>query len=150
MTAAESEPGSRVRSERAVELRVAPRLEHLALVRTLVGAVGTFEDLDIDTVADLRLATDELCTQLIRSATADATLAVIIEPRDEDVVVHASAACESVDVIPRGSFSWHVLTSLVDDVQIFHDGREADGVRPVFGVTLTTRRVSSAGDTARG
>ncbi|MGH3561100.1 MAG: anti-sigma factor [Mycobacterium sp.] len=140
MPDAELERKGDVRSERAVELRVAPRLENLAVVRTLVGAVGTFEDLNVDAVADLRLAIDELCTQLIRSATPDATLVVVIDPRDDDVVVRASAACTTLDVMAPGSFSWHVLTSLADDVQTFRDGREPNQPGAVFGVTLTTRR----------
>jgi len=45
-------------SGRSVELRVAATLENLAVLRTLVAAVGTFEDLDFDAVADLRLAVD--------------------------------------------------------------------------------------------
>lgn len=140
MVDADSAQKSRLRGERMVELRIAPRLESLAVVRTLVGAVGMFEDLDVDTVADLRLAIDELCTQLIRFAAPDATLAVVIEPRDEDVVVQASADCGGVDAMAPGSFSWHVLTSLVDDVQTFHRGGEPAGTGPVFGVVLTTRR----------
>lgn len=137
------EQNGRTRSERAVELRVAPRLENLAVVRTLVGAVGAFEDLDVDTVADLRLAIDELCTQLIRSATADSTLLVVIDPRDDAIVVQASTTCKSGDAVKPGSFSWHVLTSLVDDAHIFCDGRKSDGSAEVFGVTLTTRRAGA-------
>ncbi len=137
----EPEPQDRLCGERAVELRVAPRLENLAVVRTLVGAVGTFEDLNVDVVADLRLAIDELCTQLIRSATPDATLVVVIEPRDDEVVVQASAACSTFEVVAPGSFSWHVLTSLTDDAQTFRDGHETDA--QVFGVTLTTRRAGA-------
>ncbi len=64
----------------AVELRVAARLENLAVLRTLVGAVGTFADLDLDSVADLRLAVDEACTLLIRSASPGAALAVVVDP----------------------------------------------------------------------
>lgn len=69
----------RQRGVRAVELNVAARLENLALLRTLVGAIGTFEDLDFDAVADLRLAVDEVCTRLIRSALPDATLRLVVE-----------------------------------------------------------------------
>lgn len=134
---------SRQRSERLVELRVAPRLENLAVVRTLVGAVGTFEDLDVDTVADLRLATDEMCTQLIRCATPEATLVVVIDPRDDELVVQACAACGGFDVLAPGSFSWHVLNSLADDVQTFRDGREPDGPGEVFGVRLRTYRAGT-------
>ncbi len=129
-------PGQR--GDHAIELRVAPSLENLAMLRTLVGAVGTFEDLDVDTVADLRLAVDEVGTRLIRCAAADATLVVVVDPRADDVVVEASAACQNPDVVTSGSFSWHVLTSLTDDVQTFGDGK-AGGV---FGITLTTRRAS--------
>lgn len=131
------------RSDRAIELRVAPRLENLAVVRMLVGAVGTFEDLDVDAVADLRLAIDELCTQLIRSATPDATLVVLIDPRDDEVLVRASTACDNADALRPGSFSWHVLKSLTDKAQLFHDGSEPGGQGDVFGVTLTTRRAGS-------
>lgn len=134
------DPRERLRGDRAIELRIAARLENLAVLRTLVGAVGTFEDLDVDTVADLRLAVDEVCTRLIRSASPEATLLVVVDPRGDKVVVEASAPCRTHDVVAPGSFSWHVLKSLTDDVQTFRDGRESDGPGVVFGVTLTTRR----------
>lgn len=128
------------RGNRAIELRVAASLENLAVLRTLVGAVGTFEDLDVDTVADLRLAVDEVCTRLIRCAAADATLVLVVDPRTDDVVVEVSAACQTSDVITQGSFSWHVLMSLTDDVRTFGDG-QGDGV---CGVALMTRRADAA------
>jgi serine/threonine-protein kinase RsbW len=131
------------RGDRAIELRVAARLENLAVLRTLVGAVGTFEDLDFDAVADLRLAVDEVCTRLIRSATPDATLVVVVDPRDDELVVEASAKCQTYDVVTPGSFSWHVLTSLADDVQTFHDGQGPDVGGGVFGISLTTRRAGA-------
>ncbi|MGB9227562.1 anti-sigma factor [Mycobacterium sp.] len=132
--------GRHQRGHRSVELQVAARLENLAMLRTLVGAIGTFEDLDFDAVADLRLAVDEVCTRLIRSATPDAVLSVVVDPRDNELVVEASAACDTHEVVTPGSFSWHVLTSLADDVQTFHDGREPDATGSVFGITLTARR----------
>ncbi len=143
MSAAANQAINPQRGDRAIELRVAARLENLAVLRTLVGAVGTFEDLDFDAVADLRLAVDEVCTRLIRSAIAGATLAIVVDPRDSELVVEASAMCDNYDVVTPGSFSWHVLTSLADDVQTFHDGREPAG-QGVFGVTLTTRRAGSS------
>src|ERR1700749_4236683 len=138
MTVAEKSVKSQQRGERAIELRVAAQLENLAVLRTLVGAVGTFEDLDFDAVADLRLAVDEVCTRLIRSATPGAMLAIVVDPRDDELVVEASATCDNYDVVTPGSFTWHVLTSLADDVQTFHDGHASAGGRGIFGVTLTT------------
>jgi anti-sigma regulatory factor (Ser/Thr protein kinase) len=132
------------RGVRAVELRVAPCLENLAVLRTMVGCIGTFEDLDFDAVADLRLAVDEVCTRLIRSAAPDATLIVVVDPRDDELIVEASAACQTPDVVTPGIFTWHVLTALADKVETFDGGRRADESGAVFGVTLTTRRAGAA------
>ena len=72
MSNAESAEYARARNPRSVEMRVSARLENLAVVRTLIGALATAEDLDLDAVADLRLAVDEACTRLIRSTTRSA------------------------------------------------------------------------------
>ena len=66
MSNAESTEHADARNPRSVEVRVSARLENLAVVRTLIGALATSEDLDLDAVADLRLAVDEACTRLIR------------------------------------------------------------------------------------
>ncbi len=144
MSDAGSRANKRERGHRAVELHVAARLENLAMLRTLVGAIGTFEDLDFDAVADLRLAVDEVCTRLIRSATPDATLVVVVDPHEDELIVEASAPCDTHDVLAPGSFSWHVLTSLADDVQTFHDGREPSESGSIFGIKLTARRAASS------
>jgi anti-sigma regulatory factor (Ser/Thr protein kinase) len=144
MTDAELRGNRHQRGHRAVEVHVAARLENLAMLRTLVGAIGTFEDLDFDAVADLRLAVDEVCTRLIRSATPDATLVVVVDPLDDELIVEASAACDTHDVVAPGSFSWHVLTSLADDVQTFHDGREPSETGSVFGIALTARKAAAS------
>ena len=129
-------------SAQSVELRVAATLENLAVLRTLVAAIGTFEDLDFDAVADLRLAVDEACTRLIRSAVPDSTLLLVVDPQPDALVVHASTTCDSPDILAPGSFSWHVLSSLTDEVTTFTDGQSADD-GAVFGISMTTRRASS-------
>lgn len=129
------------RGDRAMEVRVAARLENLAVLRTVVAAVATFEDLDFDVVADLRLAVDEACTALIRSALPESTLALLIDPRQDEVVISASTTCMGNEVVEPGSFSWHVLNSLTDEVHTFTDGDGPDKGR-VFGIALTTRRAS--------
>lgn len=129
-------------SPQAVELRVVATLENLAVLRTLVAAIGTFEDLDFDAVADLRLAVDEACTRLIRSAVAESTLLVVVDPQPGALVVHASTTCDSTDILAPGSFSWHVLSSLTDEVTTFSNG-QVSGDGEVFGISMTTRRASS-------
>jgi hypothetical protein len=69
-------------------------------------------------------------------------LTIVVDPRDDELQVDASTTCDNGDVVTPGSFSWHVLTSLADDVQTFQDGGGADG-HGVFGVTLTTRRAGA-------
>ena len=142
MTDVANTDNGHLRSDRSVELRIAAKLENLAVLRTLVAAVGTFEDLDFDAVADLRLAVDEACTRLIRSAVPDSTLLLVVDPRDDAVVIHASTICKSPDILAPGSFSWHVLSSLTDDVRTFQDGQGPEEER-VFGISMTTRRASS-------
>lgn len=144
MTDGELPAATSLRSDRAVEFRVSAQLENLAVIRTVVSAVGTFEDLDFDAVADLRLAVDEACTRLIRSAAPGATLVVVVDPSADQVVVRASANCSQADVVTPGSFSWHVLTSLTDEVTTFSDGHHGDDAGQVFGISLTTRRVGPA------
>jgi anti-sigma regulatory factor (Ser/Thr protein kinase) len=131
----------RLLSDRAVEFRVNARLENLAIIRTLVGAVGTFEDLDFDAVSDLRLAIDEACTWLIKLAADGVMLVVVVDPSEDEVVVAASTVCAAAEVMSPGSFSWHVLTSLTDEVTTFDSEEPGGGVR--CGISLTTRRVSS-------
>jgi serine/threonine-protein kinase RsbW len=128
--------------DNCVEFRVAARLENLAVVRTLVAAVGTFEDLDFDAVADLRLAVDEACTRLIRSAVPDSTLVVRVHPQDNEVIIDASTTTTGSDILAPGSFSWHVLSSLTDEVRTFQNG-EGPVEDRVFGISMTTRRASS-------
>ncbi|RDH77729.1 ATP-binding protein [Mycolicibacterium moriokaense] len=128
--------------DRSVEVRVSAELENLAVVRTVVAAIGTFEDLDFDAVSDLRLAVDEACTRLIRSAMPGSTLVVAVHPGDSEVVVDASTTCKSQDILTPGSFSWHVLSSLTDEVKTFQDGHGAEDGQ-VFGISMTTRRASS-------
>jgi anti-sigma regulatory factor (Ser/Thr protein kinase) len=131
-----------LRSARTVELRVAAKLENLAVLRTLVGAVGTFEDLDFDIVADLRLAVDEACTRLIRSAVPGSMLLLVVDPQEDAVVIDASTTCANPDILTPGSFSWHVLSSLTDEVRTFSDG---NGPKEggMYGISMKTRRASS-------
>ncbi|WP_317157805.1 ATP-binding protein [[Mycobacterium] appelbergii] len=129
------------RGARAVELRVAAELENLAVLRTLVGAIATFEDFDFDVVADLRLAVDEACTTLIRAADPDSTLVLVVDPHDDALAISASTTCHDSAGIEPGTFSWHVLSSLTDEVSTFTNGVGPEE-RRVMGISLMTRRAS--------
>ncbi|HZQ30507.1 MAG TPA: ATP-binding protein [Mycobacterium sp.] len=142
MSEAENHP-TPARQGQPVEFRVPARLESLVVVRTLVAALGTLEDLDLDAVADLRLALDEACTALIRCAAPDSRLKVTVRPREHDLWISVSAPCVSDDVLRPGTFSWHVITSLTEDVETFRDGADVGERGHVFGITMTARRLDT-------
>jgi len=122
-----------------ITLRLAgPRDERLAKwLRERIDARNRFFG-----YADLRPAVDEACTRLIRSAMPDSMLLLVVDPRDDAVVIDVSTACKSPDILSPGSFSWHVLSSLTDEVHTFQDGQgPAEG--RTFGISMMTRRASS-------
>ncbi len=126
-----------------VEFRVPARLESLAVIRTLVTALGTLEDLDLDAVADLRLALDEACTALIRCSAPNSRLTVVVRPREDDLWISVSAPCVDDEVLRPGTFSWHVISSLTDEVETFRDGADVGDPGRVFGITMTARRLDT-------
>ncbi|MCV7315535.1 anti-sigma factor [Mycolicibacillus parakoreensis] len=130
------------RADRSVELRVAARVDNIAVVRTLVGAVGALEDFDVDSVADLRLAVDEACTQLVHAASDGATLVTVVDPGSDVVRIDVCVPCRGDrEIVSPGSFGWHVLTSLVDEVDTYRDGEQPGVGGQTVGVVLTKRRV---------
>lgn len=72
------------------------------MLQILVGVIGTFEDLDFGAVANLLLAVDEAYIRLVRSATSDSTLVLVVDSRDDELVVEASAICDTYDVVAVG------------------------------------------------
>jgi serine/threonine-protein kinase RsbW len=137
------DPATPARHGQPVELRVPAQLESLAVIRALVTALGMLEDLDLDAMADLRLALDEACTALIRCAVSDTQLTINVRPREHDLWVSVSALCVDHNVLRPGTFSWHVISSLTDDVETFHDGADVADRGRVFGITMTAKRLDT-------
>lgn len=119
---------------------MAARLENLAMMRTVVAAAATVDDLDMDMVADLKLATDEACTRLVRSSVPNAMLVVRLDFHLDRLVMAVYAHCQPGDVFPLDSFSWHVLSSLADHVETFERAHPDDPVGHIVGVSLTKLR----------
>lgn len=134
----EGAPGA---GARAVEIKVPARLENLATLRAVVAAIATLEDLDLDSVSDLRLAVDEACTALIRSSLEGADLVLVVDSRDDALHINASTTSGTGSAIAPGSFGWHVMSSLVDEV-LAESPRDGVDTAGVVGITLVTRRVS--------
>lgn len=121
---------------------MAARLENLAMMRTVVAAAATVDDLDMDMVADLKLATDEACTRLVRSSVPNAMLVVRLDFHLDRLAMAVYSHCLPGDVFPLDSFSWHVLSSLADHVETFERAHPDDPVGHIVGVSLTKLRDS--------
>jgi hypothetical protein len=104
----------------------------MVLARLQVAGVGRLLDLDVDDVADLRLAIEELCLSILPAAHDGDRLAVRIEWDDATI----SARCELAPVRPGvsvreleldGSFE---LADQILDALVEAHGMDADGGVP--------------------
>jgi serine/threonine-protein kinase RsbW len=81
-------------------------------------------DFAIDRLEDVRLAVDETASMLIKDAEPDSELECAFIPGDNgqlDLVL--SAYTKTGTLPPTNSFSWTVLTALVDDVRAVVDSQ---------------------------
>jgi serine/threonine-protein kinase RsbW len=101
-----------------VELQVPTELDQLAVVRTVAEAVAARENLDLDAVADVKLAVDEASACLISRATLGARLECRFRALTHVLEVIVSTTTTTVDVPNENSFGWHVLTTLTDALTV--------------------------------
>lgn len=99
-----------------VEVRVAAEPTRLAVMRAVIGDLAMRADFDVDSIADMRLAVDEVCSSLIRLA--DPASKLVCRFRTEDNGLSIAAEVHSADGLePRkDTFSWRVLSALADSV----------------------------------
>lgn len=100
----------------AVTLTFLAQTRNVSLARTVAAAMSARADLPIDQLEDVRLAVDEAVTQLVLDAPADSEVSCIFEIRGTDLDVQVSAPSLSGAPPARDTFSWTVLTALVDEV----------------------------------
>jgi serine/threonine-protein kinase RsbW len=127
-----------------VEVRVPATPSHLSSVRAVAADLAMRQDFDLDSISDLRMAVDEVCSALIRIALPGSVLSCrfVIEPGQIKVLGRAYTA-EGAE-LNEDSFGWWVLRSLADDVTVtVTDVAEptSDGAGPVLDVELLKRSV---------
>lgn len=135
------DPHGRRHPSPAVPVRflVPTRAESLPVLRALITTLGDQQDLGVDAVVALRLAIDEACTALIGAAVPGSGLVVAVDPGQHDVRVRLWASCLGEDVLAPGTFSWHVISSLTQDLATFR-GPNSAGRGELFGITMTAKR----------
>ncbi len=119
-----------------VTLAFPAQTQNVSLARTVAAAMSARADLPLDQLEDVRLAVDEAVSQLIADSPPDGEVMCAFRLVEDGLDIRVTAPSGSGLVPPTGTFSWTVLTALVDSVTATVD----DGV-----VTLrlhVTRSVS--------
>ncbi|MBP2477356.1 serine/threonine-protein kinase RsbW [Crossiella equi] len=99
-----------------VEVRISATPLQISSVRAVAADLAMREDFDLDAIADLKLAVDEVCSTLVRSAAPGVVLTCQFRSGGGRIEVTASVLSAS-DATPRkDSFGWQVLTTLADEV----------------------------------
>lgn len=125
-----------------VEVRVAADPAQLAVMRAVVGDLAMRADFDVDSIADMRLAVDEVCSSLIRLADPPSKLVCRFHTGDDELSV--AAEVRSADGLePRkDTFSWRVLSALADSVSTSVSSDPAATDSHVVRIELTKGRAA--------
>jgi serine/threonine-protein kinase RsbW len=100
-----------------VTLRVPANSAFVVLIRAAVSAMCARLDFTVDRIDDVKLAVDEAAALLLGDAAPDATLDVRFTPDAPDGMrVEMTAPTVHGRSLERDSFTWTVLTALVDEV----------------------------------
>lgn len=136
----ESLPDSESRAPGEIELRVDADLAHLAVIRAVVSNLAVGQDFDLDTIADLKLAVDEVCSALITRATPGSTLSCRFRLSADDIVVQASTLTRDDQLPSQESFGWKVLTTLADSVESWVDRSVSTNGQCLAHISIAKRR----------
>ena len=100
-----------------VTLRVPANSAFVVLIRAAVSAMCARLDFTIDRIEDVKLAVDEAAALLLSDAPADTSLDVRFTTDAPDGIrVEMTAPTVHGRSLERDSFTWTVLTALVDEV----------------------------------
>jgi serine/threonine-protein kinase RsbW len=106
-----------VETDPTVSLRVPATGAFVVLIRAAVSAMCARLDFTIDRIEDVKLAVDEAAALLLSDAIAGSDLNIDFTPDAPDGLrVAMTAPTEHGRSLQRDSFTWTVLTALVDEV----------------------------------
>ncbi|GAA3721419.1 ATP-binding protein [Gordonia hankookensis] len=97
-----------------VELTVPARADRLQIVRAVVERTLYAVDWTIDDVADIQLAVDEVCSQLIVASVDDGRLRVSLLLGDAGFVGEVVGTIETGIALDTAGFGWHVVETVTD------------------------------------
>ena len=124
-----------VTSERTVRLMIPARPEYISLCRLALAGISRTRGLDDETVADLKLALTEACTNSIRHAypQGDGTVEVVYDLLPDRLVIEVADTGSGFDLLEReevadglteGGLGMAIMRALADELELT---RGADG-----------------------
>jgi serine/threonine-protein kinase RsbW len=112
-------PASGQLADNEVELRMLARTALPSTVRAITADIAMRADFDMDSVADLRLAVDEVCATVVRHARPDAVLTCRVAVRPDCLEIIASVQCPPQQSIRIGRLNWRILEALADSARLW-------------------------------
>ena len=100
-----------------VALSFAAQTQNVSLARTLAASMSARADLPLDQLEDVRLAVDEAVAQVIAAALPGARVTCTFETDGTTLSVRVSGPTTAATPPSTTSFSWTVLSALVDAVE---------------------------------
>ncbi|SDC30215.1 ATP-binding protein [Actinokineospora iranica] len=116
MSEVETSPVARAHGVRAVEVRVSADAEQVPLLRSFAADIAMRMDFDLDAIEDLRMAVDEACSLLVRSALPDTSLHCRFEPEDHAIRVNVVVDADRPAAPSSDPMGWQILTALAESV----------------------------------
>ncbi|HEX8759531.1 MAG TPA: ATP-binding protein [Pseudonocardiaceae bacterium] len=105
----------------SIELRTTASAIAIPTIRTVAADLAARADFDLDSIDDLRMAVDDVCTMLVRIAARDAALTCSFTVRTNRIELTAEIDADALaDPVPTKSFGWRVLEALADEVSVVH------------------------------
>lgn len=128
--------------DRAVELRVLAEFDQLPVIRAVAETLAMLVDFNLDEVADIKLAIDEVCSELIAGAVEGADLRCLFHVT-ADTALRVTVSVRVLDgyALRRDGFGWHVLETVVDAISVREPTESAPGVSRDLAVELIKRRI---------
>lgn len=127
-----------------LDIRFPAEARQLFLLRSALGGVATAQDFDLDEIADLRMAVDEIASTLLRLADNGSTFRCEFRVTGDRLDIHAAATASAGTGVDRGDFGWHVLTSLTDAVRTWNTRDDGDPDRGRLHIAAT--KTATAGN----
>jgi serine/threonine-protein kinase RsbW len=121
-----------------VQLSLPATSSHLRLARVMAAGVASLGQLDYDSVEDLRIAVDELCTLLVQGAAPGGRIDLVYRLAGDHLEVEARTASRAGAVAPAvPSLTGQILSAVADGYELW----AADGH---IGFTLRSARWAAA------